>query len=106
MPAKLTRLTHKIAIQLHVVAESCTFCSSPSRRPVRKLLETPSYDEYSSSRSTVVASRLHQSAPLFVTGLWNQWGMNVGNHINIQQSEFRPMTHSALLCVLMSVPTT
>jgi hypothetical protein len=41
--AKLTRLTHKIAIQLHLVAESCTICSSHSKRPVRKLLDTPSY---------------------------------------------------------------
>jgi len=32
MIAKLTRLTHKIAIQLHLVAESCTICSSRSRR--------------------------------------------------------------------------
>jgi hypothetical protein len=43
MAAKLTRLTHKIAIQLHLVAESCATCSSRSRRPVRKLLDTPSY---------------------------------------------------------------
>jgi hypothetical protein len=43
MAAKLTRLTHKIAIQLHLMAESCTICSSRSRRPVRKLLDTPSY---------------------------------------------------------------
>jgi hypothetical protein len=43
MAAKLTRLTHKIAIQLHLVAESCTICSSSSRRPVRKLLDTPSH---------------------------------------------------------------
>jgi hypothetical protein len=43
MAAKLTRLTHKIAIQLHLVAERCTICSSRSRRPVRKLLDTPSY---------------------------------------------------------------
>jgi hypothetical protein len=43
MAAKLTRLTHKIAIQLHLVAESSTICSSRSRRPVRKLLDTPSY---------------------------------------------------------------
>jgi hypothetical protein len=43
MAAKLTRLTHKIAIQLHPVAESCTICSSRSRRPVRELLDTPSY---------------------------------------------------------------
>jgi hypothetical protein len=41
--AKLTRLTHKIAIQLHAVAESCTTCSSRSRRPVRKLLDTHLY---------------------------------------------------------------
>jgi hypothetical protein len=43
MVAELTRLTHKIAIQLHLVAESCTICSLRSRRPVRKLLDTPSY---------------------------------------------------------------
>jgi hypothetical protein len=40
MEAKLTRLAHKIAIKLHLVAESC--CSSRSRWPVRKLLDTPS----------------------------------------------------------------
>jgi hypothetical protein len=44
MAAKLTRLTHKIAIQLHVIAESCTICSSRCRWPVRKLLDTHSYD--------------------------------------------------------------
>jgi hypothetical protein len=42
MAANLSRLTHKIAIQLHLVAESCTICSSRTRRPVRKLLDTPS----------------------------------------------------------------
>jgi hypothetical protein len=31
MAAKLARLTHKIAIQLHIVAESCTICSSRSK---------------------------------------------------------------------------
>jgi hypothetical protein len=40
--AKLTRLTHKVAIQLHLMAKSCTICSPRSRRPVRKLLDTPS----------------------------------------------------------------
>jgi len=45
--AKLTRLTHKTATQLHLLAdslleESCTVCSSRFRRPVRKLLDTPS----------------------------------------------------------------
>jgi hypothetical protein len=43
MLAKLTRLSHKIAIQLHLVAESCTICSSHSRWPVWKLLDPPSY---------------------------------------------------------------
>jgi hypothetical protein len=40
MATKLTRLTHKIAIQLHLVAKSCTICSFLPRRPVRKLLYT------------------------------------------------------------------
>jgi hypothetical protein len=47
MVAKLTRLTHKIAIQLNLVAENCTICSSRFRRPVRKLLDTPSYTQFS-----------------------------------------------------------
>jgi hypothetical protein len=41
--AKLTRLTEKVAIQLHLVAESCTICSSCSKWPVQKLLDTHSY---------------------------------------------------------------
>jgi len=45
MAAKLTRLTHKIAIQLYLVAESCTICNSRSRRRVRKHLDTASYFE-------------------------------------------------------------
>jgi len=44
MEAKLTRLTHKIEIQLHLVAESCTICSPRSRRSVRELLDTLSYN--------------------------------------------------------------
>jgi hypothetical protein len=43
MAVKLTRLTHNIAIHLYLVAESCFICSSRSRRPVRKLLDTVSY---------------------------------------------------------------
>jgi hypothetical protein len=43
MAAKLTRPTHKTAIQLHLEAESCTICSSRPRRPVRKLLGTHLY---------------------------------------------------------------
>jgi hypothetical protein len=44
MVAKPTRLTHKIVIQLHLVAESCTICNSRSRRPVRKIMDTSSYN--------------------------------------------------------------
>jgi len=44
MAAKLTRMTHKIAMQLHLLAENYTICSSHSRQPVPKLLVTPSYD--------------------------------------------------------------
>jgi len=40
MMAKLTRLPHKIAKQVHLVAGSCTICSFRSRWPVRKLLDT------------------------------------------------------------------
>jgi len=43
MAAKLTTLTHKLAIQLHQMAESSSICSFCSKRPVRKLLDTPSY---------------------------------------------------------------
>jgi hypothetical protein len=43
MAATLTRLTHKIAMQLHLKAESRIICSSRSRRPVRELLDAPSY---------------------------------------------------------------
>jgi len=34
MAAKLTRLAHKIMIQLHLVADSCTICSFHFRQPV------------------------------------------------------------------------
>jgi hypothetical protein len=43
MAAKLNRLTHQIAIEMYLVAESCAIYSSRTRRPVGKLLDTPSY---------------------------------------------------------------
>jgi hypothetical protein len=69
MAAKLTRLTHKIVIQLHLVVESCTICSSCSRWPVQKLLDTPSYVKIGSQDSSVsVVTKLNglddqESAP-------------------------------------------
>jgi len=56
MMVKLTRLTHKIAIQLHLMAVSCTICSSRSRRPVRKLLDTHSY--FPSIQSNIIHLRV------------------------------------------------
>jgi len=53
MTAKLTRLIYKIAIQPNLVAESCTICSSRSKRTVRKLLDTPSYSQYTGSSACV-----------------------------------------------------
>jgi len=41
--AKLSRLTHRIVIQLHLVAESHTIYSSYSRWPFWKRLDTPLY---------------------------------------------------------------
>jgi hypothetical protein len=46
MAVKLTKLAHTMAKQLHLVADSCTICNSRSRRPVRKLLDTPSCTEF------------------------------------------------------------
>jgi len=43
MAAKLTRMTHKIPIQLHLVTERYTIRSFRSKRPVWKLLDTSSY---------------------------------------------------------------
>jgi hypothetical protein len=43
MTAELSRLTHKIAMQLLLVAGSCTIYCSHSRRSLRQLLDTPSY---------------------------------------------------------------
>jgi hypothetical protein len=57
MEAKFTRLTHKIAIQLHLVAESCTICSSRSRWPVWKLL---------------VIRRSYKKSLFFTSVYWNR----------------------------------
>jgi hypothetical protein len=61
MATKLTRLTHKTAIQLHPVAESCTILSSHSRRPVRKLLDTPLYLVYCTKKILIRGSWWYHS---------------------------------------------
>jgi hypothetical protein len=75
--AKLTRLTHKIATQLHLVAESCTICSSRSRRPVRKLLDTPSYVAEIQTDEEYCTMRIRWTAQVARTG--TVYKMLVGN---------------------------
>jgi hypothetical protein len=60
MAANLTTLTHKIAIQLHLVAESCTICNSRSRQPVRKLLVILSYFDSPPPPSVLLAVLMRQ----------------------------------------------
>jgi hypothetical protein len=57
MATKLTRMTYKIAIQLHLVAEGCSIWSSRSRRLVRKLLDTPSYGRQNIILSSFICTR-------------------------------------------------
>jgi hypothetical protein len=74
MAAKLTRLTHKIAIQLHLVAESCIICSCRSRRPVRKLLIIPSYVHSKTELEYRVNQRiLEQFYPSYKIGAFLSW---------------------------------
>jgi len=62
MASKLTRLTHERAIQMHLVAKSCTICSSRSRRQVRKCLDTPLYeDKFMQERMRRSSSRMQTS---------------------------------------------
>jgi hypothetical protein len=66
MAAKLTRLTHKVSIQLHLVAESCTICSSRSRRPVRKLFVTPRISMKPSHSCFLISQGFNNNCP------WNR----------------------------------
>jgi hypothetical protein len=77
MVAKLTRLTHKIAIQLHLVADSCTTCSSRCRRPVRKLLVTPSYFFSKVTFSTEDFNKVHAGRLTRRHGMktYGSWGI-------------------------------
>jgi hypothetical protein len=68
MAAKLTRMTYKIAIQLHLVAESSTICSYRSGRPVRKLLDTLSYPKVYNIVSTQSQSSLLYSSSSYSRG--------------------------------------
>jgi hypothetical protein len=68
MAAKLTTLIHEMAMQLHLVAESCTICGYRSRRPVRKLLDTPWYLE---AVSSIPNLRIHHALVTETHITWN-----------------------------------
>jgi hypothetical protein len=73
MAAKLTRVTHKIAIQLNLVAESCTIFSSCSKRPVRKLLDKPSFKHFpfcTGDEKTRFRTELCEAFPPKLTSYW------------------------------------
>jgi hypothetical protein len=105
MPAKLTRLTHKIAIHLHLVAESYTICSFRSRRSVRKLLDIPSYfkpncDSYLPypPSSLVIhnrpgVARFNADGPKFVVILTN-WSVKEFARFQIERFWIRQFTWS------------
>jgi hypothetical protein len=67
MAAKLPRMTHRMMIQLHLVAESYTICSSRSRRPVRKLLDFPSYRGNLCCMYAVPSTSLRPGTGSFIT---------------------------------------
>jgi len=84
MAAKPTRLTHKIAIKLPLVAERCTICSFRSRRPVRKLLDTPScYKRLAVSKISALYQLLSR---LPRNPLWNL----TARHRHYENSVFYP----------------
>jgi hypothetical protein len=88
MATKLTRLTHKIAIQLHQVAKSCTICNSRFRRPVRKLLDT------------TLVSR-------FILVLWVQHHVEIGrttyrncSTMNCESHKFQIYSNFIIFCII------
>jgi hypothetical protein len=73
MAAKFTRLAHKIAVQLQLVAESCNICSSRSRRLLRKLLDTHSYllSRFMERVERLIGCQLYAIIPKYITSiLW------------------------------------
>jgi hypothetical protein len=71
MTAKLTWLTHRILIQLHLVAGSYTICSSRARQPVRKLMDISLYDIDNSSRFRYSVSNYITSCHCYLYMLFN-----------------------------------
>jgi hypothetical protein len=82
MAVKVTRLRHKIAIHLHLVVESCTICSSCSRRSVRKLLDTLSCNVSDSCFPPFQVSAYQSSLfePVTMKATWNRYVIIYANH--------------------------
>jgi len=76
MATKLTRLTHRLVIQLYLVAESCTICNCRFRWPVRKLLDTPSY--LMKNWRFRVPVEITQRLPVFTQRRWCGWVTTAG----------------------------
>jgi len=91
MAAKVTRLTHKIAIQLHPVAENCTVSSSGSMRPIQKILDTCSYIAHFSSIQEFLVNFSLSLAHFF-------WGLTF--RLWKEEEEVVKSKNSALSCQL------
>jgi hypothetical protein len=91
MAEKLTRLTQ---IQLHLVAENYTIRSSRYRRPVRKLLDTPSYcgsGGIADALASAASRPGHFTSEITVPGI--QWiGGSVGPRAGLDAVEKRKIT--------------
>jgi len=73
--AKLTRLTHKIAIKLHLMAESCTVCSSsPGGRSENFWIRSRMLDFYS-------PNAYHTSV------FWRLWRQIFKCSLNVQRNK-------------------
>jgi hypothetical protein len=68
MAAELCTLTHEIPIQLHLLAESCTMCSSLSRRSVQKFWIHPLTLTFGITRCCPVPSLCNVSSVSAIAG--------------------------------------
>jgi hypothetical protein len=90
MAIKITRLTRKIAIQLHLVAESCTICSSRSRRPVRKLLDIPSYTQLTTYFGAAITQWYSAELRLNDRGFESRQGLGIFPFCTASRPTLRP----------------
>jgi hypothetical protein len=104
MVAKVTRLTHKIAIQLQLVAESCTICNSHSKRPVREFLDTPSYYLPIHAKVRVVTSFMFSNQNILFTTHAPSSHHSYLSTLTIYGEAYK--LWSSTLCSLLQSPTT